>query len=335
MSSLQRILNLASKALDKGSASGGTTGRESARGTQGGTDWRELVRSAADRLTGDGGAGATSRPGSTTPVTGAGAAPGAGAGSHGRTDARPATFTAPVDPRDRAAIARYDYLLQTAEPAQLEQVHREAFAALTPAQREQVEARLRAELPANEQPRSGSADDLALAATRGEARSPGFLRGLLGKMPGAGARGGDADAGAGRRGVGGFAAAGAGAAAGLGLGAAGGLLAAVAGGAIVSSVATPLLEQAAGLGVDFEAFSGGFDELAAGAGEAVSGLGEQAGALGEEAVSGFGEQAGALSEQAGALGEQATGFGEQLSEAGSAFELPSIDLGSLGNFFDR
>lgn len=59
------------------------------------------------------------------------------------------------------AFARYDYLLRTADPKQLEQVHRESFATLTPAQRTQVEERLREELPAHEQPNSSTPEDLA------------------------------------------------------------------------------------------------------------------------------------------------------------------------------
>ena len=229
MSNLQRILNMASKALDKkGQPSSGGSGK---------TDWREMVRTAADKVTGD------DRP-----------------QNPGRTPAQSSAQT--VSPEDRAAIARYDYLLKTAAPEQLEQVHRDAFARLTPAQREQVEGQLRAELPAGEQPASSSAADLARSATRGEATKPGFLRSMFSR-PGA-------------------AAAGAGAVAGVGIGAAGGLLAAVAGGAVLSSVAGPLLEQAAGMGVDFESLAGGFDGLSEGAGEYASGLGEQASELGSD-----------------------------------------------------
>jgi hypothetical protein len=303
VSNLQRILNLASKALDKkGSSHSGGSGARS-----GSTDWRDLVRTAADKVTG-------------TP-----AAPAAPAPSPAPSHPTPApSYRAPATPagaalsaEDRGAIARYDYLLKTADPAQLEQVHREAFARLTPAQRVEVENRLRAELPAYEQPASSSADDLARAATRGEAHKPGFLRGIFAKAaPGAGrgtSQGARTSAGAA------LGAAGAGAVAGAGLGVAGGLLAAVAGGAIVSSVAAPLLEQAASLGTDFEALSGGLGEFAA------SGLGEF-GTGAEDLAAGAGDAV-------AGVGEQATGFGEQLSEFGSNFEIPG--LGGLGNLFDR
>ncbi|MBP3977814.1 cation-transporting ATPase [Microbacterium sp. BLY] len=169
---------------------------------------------------------------------------------------------------DRAAIARYDYLLQTADPHRIEQIHREAFARLTPAQRALVEERMRAELPAGERPRSSSADDLARAAGRAEAMEPGRVRGLLSRVRGASAGGAAVAAG----------------------GAAVGVLGVVAGGAVMSAVAAPLLEQAAGLGVDFdalaegvdlEALTGGAGEMLGSAGEAVSGLGDTAAGWGE------------------------------------------------------
>ena len=84
-----------------------------------------------------------------------------------------------ADAADRAAIARYDYLMQTADPHQIERIHQDAFAKLTPAQRTQVEARMRAELPTYEQPVSASPRDLARATARSEATQPGRMRGLL------------------------------------------------------------------------------------------------------------------------------------------------------------
>ncbi|GAB2455173.1 hypothetical protein HD599_003064 [Conyzicola lurida] len=277
MSNFQRMLKLASKALDK-------NGQSSSTGS-GQTDWRSVVRTVADKVTGDErsttspASSYSSRPDDARPAAQRPAAAGPAA-------ARPA---APASAEDRAALARYDYLLKTAAPEQLEQVHREAFARLTPAQRDQVDAQLRSELPANEQPASASPDDLARSAARGEARNPGFLKGLFSKASG--------------RGVGGAAAGlGVGAVAGAGIGAAGGLLAAVAGGAIVSSVAAPLLEQAAGMGVDFEN---------------LANLGE----LGD--FSGLAEGA------EGYVG----GLGEQVADFGSNFEIPG--LGSLGGLFGR
>ena len=284
MSNLQRILKMASQALEK-------KGQSPSTGS-GKTDWRDLVRTAADRVTGDS---------NGTPNAGPNARPNAAPNAAQRGVTTPRNPNAPsvtVTAEDRAAIARYDYLLKTAQPEQLEQVHRDAFERLTPVQRDQVSAQLSAELPAGEQPTSNSPVDLARSATRGEAHNPGFLRKLFAKPSG--------------RGVGGaLAGAGVGAVAGAGIGAAGGLLAAVAGGAVLSSVAAPLLEQAAGLGVDFEGLAGGLEGVTGGLDGVVEGAGEH--------VSG--------------LGEQVTGLGEQASELGSNFEIPG--LGNLGDLFGR
>ncbi|TFB73210.1 hypothetical protein E3O06_08230 [Cryobacterium glaciale] len=270
MSNLQRILSMASKALDKkGQPSSGGSGK---------TDWREMVRTAADKVTGDSRPPANNAQRSAAPVSAAKAAPA-------------------VSADDRAAIARYDYLLQTAQPQQLEQVHRDAFARLTPAQRDEVNSQLRAELPANEYPASTSPDDLARSATRGEAQNPGFLKKLFAKPSG--------------RGVGGALA---GAAVGLG---AGGLLAAVAGGAVLSTVAGPLLEQAAGFGVDFENLAGGLEGVTQG--------------VDFENLAGGVE--GVTQGVADGAGEYATGLGEQVKDLGSNFEIPG--LSALGNLFGR
>lgn len=304
MSKLNRLIGMASKALgDKGSPAAGNGGANA-----GGTDWRSIVRSAADAVTGDSrnstpnGATSNANPtphpdaaaqaprgsvGLTPPTAGARrSAPGASATGSA------APGAASLSAADRAAIARYDYLVQTAEPAQLEQIHRDAFARLSPAQRAEVEARLAEALPANERPASSESGHLARAATRAEMMRPGSLRGVLARVRG----------GQGGRGSGGLAGAGL---AGAGVAAAGGVLGVVAGGAIVSAVAAPLLDQAAGL-VDFDAIASGIDpeNLASGLGEHVSGLGDQA----------------------SGIGEQVSGFGEQFSN----FELPN-----LGDFFGR
>lgn len=263
----------------------------------GATDWRAMVRSAADALTGDANAARTGearapaassdRPVQQRSVESAARPSGPSASS---------APSAAINDADRAAIARYDYLLKTAGPEQIEQVHREAFERLTPVQREQIEQRMRAELPSHERPGSPGAEDLARAAARAEAGRPGTLRGLLARAGGTNA--GGANGGPGVR----TAAMVGGAAVGVGL-AAGGVLAAVAGGAIVSSIAGPLLEQAAGLGVDFEALAGGID------------------------VGGFTGEVGDL--VAGA-GESVSGLGDQVAEFGSNFTLPG-----LGDFFGR
>lgn len=76
---------------------------------------------------------------------------------------------------DERAVARYKYLLRTASPDQLEQIHAEAFAQLTPDQRRQVLAELSRDLPEGERAASDSPADLARVATRAEMRSPGTL----------------------------------------------------------------------------------------------------------------------------------------------------------------
>ena len=242
MSNFSRFISVAKQAkqvLDSRNSAGAGAGAPT-----GSTDWRDMVRKAADTITGDGRtASAASTP---APVRSA---------------------AAPVSPDDRAAIARYDYLLQTADPAAIEQVHREAFERLTPAQREQIEQRMRAELPEHERPRSSEPADLARTATRAEVSRPGMLKGLLARVGGRGGRSSLTG----------------GAAAGVGV-AAGGMLAAVAGGAILSSVAAPLLDQAPNIGVDFDALGGALnlEGLTGGLGESVSGLGEQVSGLGEQ-----------------------------------------------------
>jgi hypothetical protein len=91
--------------------------------------------------------------------------------------AQPASGGAQRQPRsdDEVAIERYRYLLRTAPPEQLEQVHAEAFAKLTPEQRQQVYTELSNGAAAGEAPRSDRPEDLARSATRSEVRDPGFM----------------------------------------------------------------------------------------------------------------------------------------------------------------
>ena len=79
------------------------------------------------------------------------------------------------------AVARYRYLLRTASPDQLEAVHAEAFARLTPEQRQQLLQELGSSLPPGERVTSDSPQDLARAATRAEARQPGFMEQTFGR----------------------------------------------------------------------------------------------------------------------------------------------------------
>lgn len=280
MGKLSRLIGLASDALEKNAGSG-----RSGHSTDGSrsTDWGGMLRGAVDAVRG---------PADPTPPS-PGSRPAAGDPY--------APPPAPGTPRaaqtasdaDRAAIARYDYLMQTADPGRVEQIHREAFARLTPEQRALVAERMRAEFTPDERPRSSSADDLARAAGRAEARRPGGMRGLLSRVRGAGAGGAAVAAG----------------------GAAVGLLGAVAGGAVLSTVAGPLLEQAANIGVDFGALAEGLDVEALAAGVDVESL-----------AGGAGDLMGSAGEAVSGLGDAASGWGDRLGDLG----IPGI-----GDLFGR
>lgn len=282
MSTFNRLLGMASKALgsqqNTGQSQNGTDQSQGgANQAGGGTDWRTVVRAAADRITGDErqqqGAAQSSAPRNTAPASPSASNRPQGAGAH-------------LPQNDRAALARYDYLLRTAPPERLEQVHQEAFARLTPEQRAIVLERLSGELPAGERPRSADSAELARAATRGEVSKPGLMKRVLGSGAG--------------RGVG------AGALAGVGVAAAGGLAVAIAGGAIASAAAGPILAEAANLGVDFMGLADVGDGLTA----SVEGLAGDLGTTASEAVAGGTE----------ALG----GIGEQASDLASGFGLPGL-----------
>jgi hypothetical protein len=85
---------------------------------------------------------------------------------------------------DAQALQRYRYLLRTAPPEAIEQVHAEAFAQLTPQQRQQVLRELSAQVPEHERARSDDPRSLARMATRAELRQPGILERTFGNMGG-------------------------------------------------------------------------------------------------------------------------------------------------------
>jgi len=330
MPDFKRLLGAAAKALGDSNLSSSSRNGQPPRpgagsGSGSGTDWRDLVRTAADKLTGDGSQqqGDQRGGGPQQGQAGHGQQHQQGYGQQGQhrqqAGAQHAADGAPRDTEaDRVALGKYDYLLRTAEPEQLEQVHRDAFARLTPQQRELVQARLTEELPAHEQPRSGSTDDLARAATRGETVHPGLMQRVFGGhgRPGqssGGAASGHATGARQGSGAGKFAA---GAAAGAGVAALGGLALAVAGGAAVSSVAGPLLSGALANGVDFGGLAENFGL------EGIAGLSEGLGGL-TEGVDGIA--------QGGE--EYLTGLGEQVGGLGEGFPIPG--LGDLGGLFDR
>jgi hypothetical protein len=89
---------------------------------------------------------------------------------------------APTD--DERAVERYRYLLRTAPPERIEEVHAEAFATLTPEQRRMVYDEFTRTAPAGEAPRGDDPRSLAQAATRSEIRQPGFMERSLGGVGG-------------------------------------------------------------------------------------------------------------------------------------------------------
>ena len=80
----------------------------------------------------------------------------------------------PVEPtEDEQALARYRYMLKTAPPETIEQAHLEAFARLTPQQRQLLLEQLRAEMPEAERAyATENPQTLARLATRAEMRDP-------------------------------------------------------------------------------------------------------------------------------------------------------------------
>ncbi|MDM7890772.1 hypothetical protein [Curtobacterium caseinilyticum] len=308
MANLNRILGMASKVIDKQMQKQRGQGNAAAGNQQpsGGSDWRDIVRTAADKLTGDD-RSRSQQPGQQPqqqygqPGQQQYGQPGQQQYGQQQYGGPQAHQRGPADP-DKVALAKYDYLLRTSNPDQLEQVHHDAFARLTPAQRQQVRDRLNSELPPHEHVRDDSSGGMARAMTRGEMSRPGLIRRVLG---------GSGRSGSGRAGS--FAG---GAAVGAGAMAVGGLAVAVAGGAVVSAAAAPVLAGAADLGVDFEGIASGIGDLGlADLGGGVEGFAAE----GEQFLGGLGEQASGLSEQASGLGEQASNLGNDF----------------LGGLFDR
>jgi hypothetical protein len=95
-----------------------------------------------------------------------------------------ATTAATGVDEDERAIARYLYLLRTAPPDAIEQVHAEAFRALTDSQRQELLARIAQVLPPYERalatPVNGTPVGLARLITRAEMRQPGTVARLFG-----------------------------------------------------------------------------------------------------------------------------------------------------------
>lgn len=76
---------------------------------------------------------------------------------------------------DELAVERYEYLLRTAPGETIEAVHTEAFAKLTPEQRDILFQKLTDSAPEGERPADNQPSTLARTATRTELRQPGTL----------------------------------------------------------------------------------------------------------------------------------------------------------------
>lgn len=157
-------------------------------------------------------------------------------------------YSAPATVRseDEIAVDRYRYLLRTAPPDAVEEVHAEAFATLTPQQRRLVFEELSRNAAAADRPASDDPRTLARSATRSELRQPGFLERTFGSGS-AGSRG-----------------------AGLGTMLGGSLLGTVAGVVIGSAIADMVLP---GIGDIASDVSGGVDDLASDFGDGFSDIG--------------------------------------------------------------
>jgi hypothetical protein len=87
---------------------------------------------------------------------------------------------APERSEDEIAVERYRYLLRTAPPETIDEVHREAFTKLTPEQRDILFEQLTANAPEGEKPRGNDPASLATSATRSELRQPGTMERSMG-----------------------------------------------------------------------------------------------------------------------------------------------------------
>ncbi|TFD26155.1 hypothetical protein [Cryobacterium cryoconiti] len=90
--------------------------------------------------------------------------------------------TAPQRTDDEIAVERYQYLLRTAPPETIEQVHAEAFSKLTDEQRDLLFRQLSENTEASERPANAEPATLAQAATRAELRQPGTLTRAFGNQ---------------------------------------------------------------------------------------------------------------------------------------------------------
>ncbi|MGN6325258.1 hypothetical protein [Pseudolysinimonas sp.] len=92
----------------------------------------------------------------------------------------PTRGAVPERSEDERAVERYRYLLRTAPPETIEQVHAEAFSKLTDQQRALIYEELSKGAGTGERPLSSEPATLARAATRAEMRQPGAMERVVG-----------------------------------------------------------------------------------------------------------------------------------------------------------
>lgn len=85
-----------------------------------------------------------------------------------------------ADPEDGGTIERYRFVVRTAPSATIEQVHAEAFARLTDAQRAVIYEELSRGAGTGERPLSSEPATLARSVSRAQSRAPGALERVVG-----------------------------------------------------------------------------------------------------------------------------------------------------------
>jgi hypothetical protein len=104
---------------------------------------------------------------------------GRGSGSEASQPRQP-DASPPADLTDEQALERYRYLVRTAPPDAIEQAHEEAFAKLTPEQRQKALRDLNATMPEGERATGDDPRSLARTATRAEVSQPGTVERAFG-----------------------------------------------------------------------------------------------------------------------------------------------------------
>jgi hypothetical protein len=143
------------------------------------TDWKEYTVGLFDRLF-----GADDAPQQPARNAGGGSHGGSHGGSQGNMQGSVPAGTPRSD--DEIAVERYRYLLRTAPPETIEQVHTEAFSKLTPEQRDLLFRELSDRAAEGDKPASNEPRALAVSATRSELRNPGTMERSMGGGMGGG-----------------------------------------------------------------------------------------------------------------------------------------------------